>query len=70
MGNTYVLITVDNRSFKKAKTAIVSVPSVDGCIISLYCDMAKARVCEKLNIPVEETAVFDWKIIGNDLLLL
>lgn len=70
MGNTYTLITVSHRSFKKARTAIVSVPEIDNCMISFYCDMAKARVCERLNVPVEETVVFDWKIMGDDLLFL
>lgn len=69
MNDYYVYLTIGHKSFTKGKTAIVKV-SEDHEFIDMYKALATTKVCEQLNLKEDEVLIFDFKFLGDDVLLI
>lgn len=69
MGNVYVKLNFGHRSFTTGKTAIVAVP--DYCeYLTTYERLAKEKVCKHLGLDDKEVHVFDYTVLGENVLFL
>lgn len=70
MENVYVELHFSHKSFTTGRTAIVAVPNK--CeYLTTYIELAKEKVCEKLNLNKNEVVVFNHSsVLGRDVLFI
>lgn len=69
MNKAYVYLTIGHKSFVTGKTAIVAMDE-DFAFIESYKDAATRKVCDHLGLPVNEIIIFDWKFLGENVLVM
>lgn len=69
MNSCYVELCFSHKSFNTGKIAIVAIPSgverLTTCV-----ELAKERICRKLNLDEKEVVVLTYNVLGEDILFL
>ena len=69
MENVYVELNFSHKSFNTGRTAIVAVPNY--CeYLTTYERLVKEKVCKELGLDEKEVVVFDYKVLGKNVMFI
>ena len=66
----YIYVFVGHESLRHGKHAIVELPDQPDTYIRVFADMAKEKVCERLNLPKDEVTLIDYRFFGEDVMII
>lgn len=64
----YVYLSLGHSSFTTGKVVIVKIPDVY-MFLKTYVDVAKAKACKELGLDEDSVIVFDYKFLGDNVLI-